>query len=157
MTQNIFYREPRLALTSAGEFLVRLATYSGYIVTSLAGAILLISTESAVRSVGALIALYERAVGFYGSLVHINAYHQPGVEAGKKAAGVVLSLQQGIAAELRRAPGSFRTAREIAAAVGGGASVETVFRVLEHLAANPGRGIARRDGPTPFDALYGAS
>jgi glucose-6-phosphate isomerase len=36
--------------------------------------------------VGALIALFERAVGFYASLVGINAYHQPGVEAGKKAA-----------------------------------------------------------------------
>ena len=30
------------------------------------------------RSVGALIALYERAVGLYASLVNINAYHQPG-------------------------------------------------------------------------------
>jgi glucose-6-phosphate isomerase len=36
------------------------------------------------RTVGRLIALYERAVGFYASLVNINAYHQPGVEAGKK-------------------------------------------------------------------------
>ena len=35
--------------------------------------------------VGALIALYEHAVGFYGSLVRVNAYHQPGVEAGKKS------------------------------------------------------------------------
>ena len=35
--------------------------------------------------VGLLIALYERAVGFYATLVNINAYHQPGVEAGKKA------------------------------------------------------------------------
>ena len=32
--------------------------------------------------IGALIALYERAVGFYGSLVNIDAYDQPGVEAG---------------------------------------------------------------------------
>lgn len=31
------------------------------------------------RSVGALIALYERAVGIYASLVNINAYHQPGI------------------------------------------------------------------------------
>src|SRR5207302_9017309 len=30
------------------------------------------------RIIGALIALFERAVGFYGSLVNINAYHQPG-------------------------------------------------------------------------------
>ena len=35
-------------------------------------------------TVGALIALYERAVSIYASLVNINAYHQPGVEAGKK-------------------------------------------------------------------------
>ena len=40
-------------------------------------------------SVGILIALYERAVGFYASLININAYHQPGVEAGKKAAKAI--------------------------------------------------------------------
>lgn len=34
--------------------------------------------EVTPRSVGALIALYERAVGIYASLVNINAYHQPG-------------------------------------------------------------------------------
>ena len=45
------------------------------------------------RTVGALIALYERAVGLYASLVNVNAYHQPGVEAGKKAAAVILDLQ----------------------------------------------------------------
>jgi glucose-6-phosphate isomerase len=33
-----------------------------------------------------VIALYERAVGLYAELVDINAYHQPGVEAGKLAA-----------------------------------------------------------------------
>lgn len=34
--------------------------------------------EVTPRSVGALIALYERAVGIYASLVNVNAYHQPG-------------------------------------------------------------------------------
>src|SRR5205823_12814964 len=34
-------------------------------------------------NLGVLIALYERAVGFFGSLVNINTYDQPGVEAGK--------------------------------------------------------------------------
>ena len=53
------------------------------------------------RTVGALIALYERAVGLYASLVNINAYHQPGVEAGKKAAGSILALQREILAYLR--------------------------------------------------------
>jgi len=36
------------------------------------------------RIVGALIALFERAVGLYASLIHINAYNQPGVEQGRK-------------------------------------------------------------------------
>jgi glucose-6-phosphate isomerase len=30
----------------------------------------------------------------------------------------------------------------------------TVFSILEHLAANPGRGIARVPRATPFDAIY---
>lgn len=34
--------------------------------------------EVTPRSVGAMVALYERAVGLYASLVNINAYHQPG-------------------------------------------------------------------------------
>jgi glucose-6-phosphate isomerase len=45
------------------------------------------------RSLGALIALFERAVGLYGELINVNAYHQPGVEAGKKAAAEILTLQ----------------------------------------------------------------
>ena len=52
------------------------------------------------RTVGALIALFERAVGLYASLVGINAYHQPGVEAGKKAAAGVLALQAKVLAAL---------------------------------------------------------
>src|SRR4030095_16260483 len=46
------------------------------------------------QTVGKLIALYERAVGFYASLINVNAYHQPGVEAGRKAAAPVIDLQQ---------------------------------------------------------------
>jgi len=61
--------------------------------------------------VGALIALYERAVGFYASLVNINAYHQPGVEAGKKAATRVLQLQGRVEKSLS---GSGKTAEQIA-------------------------------------------
>jgi glucose-6-phosphate isomerase len=48
------------------------------------------------RRLGALIALFERAVGYYANFVNINAYHQPGVEAGKKAAGRVIDLQKEI-------------------------------------------------------------
>ena len=56
--------------------------------------------EVAPRTVGMLIALYERAVGLYATLVNVNAYHQPGVEAGKKAAGGVLELQRKLVAAL---------------------------------------------------------
>jgi len=46
------------------------------------------------RSLGALVALFERAVGYYGALLGVNSYHQPGVEAGKKAARSILDVQQ---------------------------------------------------------------
>lgn len=103
------------------------------------------------RSVGVLIALFERAVGFYASLIGVNAYHQPGVEAGKKAAAGVLALQAKIAAVLTAAP---RTAGEIAAAIGQPDAVETVYLLLEHLAANGGAKIAQPGPPaqTTFTA-----
>jgi glucose-6-phosphate isomerase len=84
-------------------------------------------------TVGALIALFERAVGFYGSLVGVNAYHQPGVEAGKKAAAAVLGLQAKVVAALSGSP---QTAEQVAAAAGAPDEAETVYAVLEHLAAN---------------------
>jgi glucose-6-phosphate isomerase len=92
------------------------------------------------RSVGVLIALYERAVGLYASLVNINAYHQPGVEAGKKAATAVLALQQKILAHLGEKP---MTATQVAEAIGAADEVETVYKVLEHAAANPEHGVKR--------------
>jgi glucose-6-phosphate isomerase len=85
------------------------------------------------RTVGALIALFERAVGLYAGLIGVNAYHQPGVEAGKKAAASVLSLQSRVVAALSSTP---RTAEQIAAAAAAGDQAETVYLLLEHLAAN---------------------
>lgn len=84
-------------------------------------------------ALGLLIALYERAVGFYGSLVGINAYHQPGVEAGKKAAALILDLQAKCIQTLR-AGNSPQTAEAVAASVG--ADPEETYHVLVHLAAN---------------------
>ena len=84
--------------------------------------------------VGALIALYDRAVGFYGSLVNVNAYHQPGVEAGKKAATEVLSLQLSVRQALAENSEGALGAEELAAHVH--ADPESVYHVLTHLAAN---------------------
>jgi glucose-6-phosphate isomerase len=41
-----------------------------------------------------LLALFERTVGFLGTILNINAYSQPGVEAGKKAAESIIDLQR---------------------------------------------------------------
>ncbi len=49
-------------------------------------------------TIGVLLALYERVVGFYASLINVSAYHKPGVERGKKAAeAVVVRLQHKVA------------------------------------------------------------
>ena len=94
-------------------------------------------------SVGGLIALYERAVGFYGSLVNINAYNQPGVEAGKKAATELLQLQRQVRETLNQTP---RTADDIARALG--ADPEAVYHLLIHLQANdPAVQLAREKEP----------
>jgi glucose-6-phosphate isomerase len=94
------------------------------------------------RSIGILIALYERTVGLYATLVGVNAYHQPGVEAGKKAAAAVLALQARVLAELRARPDMFRGARELAEAIGT-EDVESVFKILQHMASNPDHGVHR--------------
>jgi glucose-6-phosphate isomerase len=92
------------------------------------------------RTVGGLIALFERAVGFYASLIGINGYHQPGVEAGKKAAASILALQGKVLAALSASP---QTPEQVASAAGVPDAAETVCLLLEHLAAN---GRARSSG-----------
>jgi len=92
-------------------------------------------------TVGMLIALYERAVGLYASLVGINAYHQPGVEAGKKAAVGILLLQKSVVDYLDSKYGSNFSAEAIAEAIDQKDQTELIYKILEHLAANPSRGI----------------
>ncbi len=97
------------------------------------------------RSVGMLIALYERVVGLYASLIGINAYDQPGVEAGKKAAGSVVALRLKLGAALQAAPGRPFTAEDLARQVGG--DPELAYKILEHLAAN---GAVQKTAATPW-------
>ncbi len=91
------------------------------------------------RNVEALIALFERAVGLYASLVNINAYNQPGVEAGKKAAKTLLGLQRKILTILKATdrPLALAALAEKAEAID---QVEHVYKIVRHLAAND-RGI----------------
>jgi len=119
--------------------------------------------DAGPETVGKLIALYERAVGFYATLVNVNAYHQPGVEAGKKAAEGVLYLQTQAVEFLKAHAGSGYTAEAIAAALPANAKlgvddpksdVETIFKTLRHLAAN-GR-VRAQAGETLFDVKFSA-
>ncbi|HEY0943666.1 MAG TPA: glucose-6-phosphate isomerase [Opitutaceae bacterium] len=104
------------------------------------------------RTLGMLIALYERVVGFYATLIGINAYHQPGVEAGKKAAGGVIALKLKLTAALQAAKGQAFTAEALAGKVGG--DPELAFKILEHLAANGG---VKKTAKTPwFESTYQA-
>ena len=100
------------------------------------------------RTVGGLIALFERAVGLYAGLIGINAYNQPGVEAGKKAAASILALQGKVLAALSEMP---QTAEQIAAAADASDATETVYLLLQHLAAN---GRARSNGTGPEQMTF---
>jgi glucose-6-phosphate isomerase len=105
------------------------------------------------ESVGALIALHERAVGLYAELINVNAYHQPGVEAGKKAAAAVLDLQRAAVTSLQAMDGP-RTAEEIATAAGHPDEAETVYKILEHLAVNGDRGVRMKAAESPDRATF---
>jgi glucose-6-phosphate isomerase len=87
----------------------------------------------------------------YASLVNNNAYHQPGVEAGKKAAASVLALQAQIEGCLARSSEPL-SSDAITEAVGAVGMNETVFKILRHLGANGRVRIEARD--SIFDDRY---
>lgn len=101
--------------------------------------------EVTPKNVGALIALYERAVGFYGFLVNVNAYHQPGVEAGKKAAAAILDLQKRVVQALKAESSPIAIA-DLATKVGAPEQSETIYKILRHLQAND-RGVVLHGNP----------
>lgn len=105
-------------------------------------------------TVGALIALFERAVGIYAALININAYHQPGVQAGKVAADSIINLKLRIANHLSTHSSERFTVEQIAAAIGSSDQVETVFKLCEHFTTNSSRGFSKKPGTTPFNSQY---
>lgn len=96
------------------------------------------------KSLGALIALFERSVSLYAQLIHINAYHQPAVEIGKNGAQDVIRLKNQALSALRILKEPSCTLEELAqmiedSAGNGNKAVErdNLFQILQHLAANP--------------------
>jgi glucose-6-phosphate isomerase len=105
-------------------------------------------------TVGMLIALFERAVGFYASLLNINAYHQPGVEAGKKAASAIIALESNVIRHLSNHRKTALPLSDICAGLERDEEIETIFKICEQLAANPERGIVKISGKSPFNASF---
>ena len=86
--------------------------------------------EVNANTIGALVALFERAVGLYASLVNINAYHQPGVEAGKKAAAGILKLKNDVDAFVKSKNGTAVSIEDIAQGIGSSESCELIYKAL---------------------------
>jgi glucose-6-phosphate isomerase len=104
------------------------------------------------HSIGMLIALFERAVSIYAHMVGVNAYHQPGVEAGKKAATEVLKQQQLLLQFLSEHKGQLFSVEQIAESINP-TQVESIFLILQHLAAN--NRISKKTETNSLNALYG--
>lgn len=107
-------------------------------------------------TVGVLLSLFERTVSMYALLVNINAYHQPAVELGKKSAGEIIALKNQVVAHLRQHPGRSFTIEELARELKQEEETETVFQLLQHLAANPQWGIKGEGSNNPLLARYRA-
>ena len=107
------------------------------------------------QSLGALIALFERAVGLYASLIGINAYNQPGVEVGKSEAGDVIELSLKIQSLLKSSPEQQFSAASIAEVFEDTAKTVTIFKLLNHLSAN-GR-VQKIFSSDPFSAEFKAN
>lgn len=125
-----FLRGTRSALYDSGRNSVTLSIY-----------------EVTPFTLGMLIALFERTVSFYASLVNINAYHQPGVEAGKAAAASFLELLGQVRGRL---VSEQKNAEQVAFECDAGP--EAVYHCLVHLANN---GEAQMStGKTPEDDRF---
>ena len=97
-------------------------------------------------SLGALIALFERAVSLYAELINVNAYNQPGVEAGKKAATNIIKLQEKI--EDLMLDGKERSLSEINEALSTN-STESIYMILRKLSENSDQFLIKGDQSFP--------
>ena len=80
--------------TTSGEYLLGFLMGTRHALLNAGRSVMsLLVEEVNERTMGALIALFERAVGLYAHRANINAYDQPGVEAGKQAAQKMLELK----------------------------------------------------------------
>jgi glucose-6-phosphate isomerase len=110
--------------------------------------------EVNAHSIGQLIALFERAVGLYAHLININAYHQPGVEAGKKAATNILKMKQTVCELLEKESPSPLSVDAIAEKTSLQNNEELIFKILYRLAHNSASNIQITSNTCPTEAEF---
>ena len=110
--------------------------------------------EVNAKAVGQLIALFERAVGLYAHLININAYHQPGVEAGKKAASNILNIKRSVYDLLKNETPSALSVEAIAEKKSLQNNEELIFKILNRLAQNSHSNIHIQSDGSPEKVKY---
>ena len=103
---------------------------------------------------GVLLALFERTVSIYAGLIKVNAYHQPGVELGKKGANHYIALQRQVLEFLRERKGAAYTAEKLAEELGQPEETELIFKLLEHLYLNKYHKVKKEKGQDLFSGKY---
>ncbi|RPG85620.1 MAG: glucose-6-phosphate isomerase [Coraliomargarita sp. TMED73] len=109
--------------------------------------------EVTPEAIGRLIALFERAVGIYAHMINVNAYHQPGVEAGKKAAAGVLELELQVLSALKAQAGEALTAQALSAELNCPENAENIYKILKRLSVN-NRGIQLKQDGLPHETTF---
>ncbi len=109
-------------------------------------------SEISPKTIGALIALFERTVGIYASLININAYNQPGVEAGKIAAEKLLVLQRRIINELKTSNQKF-SLTELSEKLEASDQIEQAYKIVRHLAENKRGVVLQGDLKKPISLM----
>ena len=110
--------------------------------------------EISPARLGSLIAVFERAVGFYASFLNLNAYHQPGVEAGKQAAEAILDIERSILDYLSKRKGTPFSCAEIATELHQPDEIEHVFKICRRLSQNMSQMICKTNAANIFENRY---
>ncbi len=106
-------------------------------------------------NLGMIIALYERAVAVYAELININAFHQPGVQSYKLAAGNILALRETLMDKLIDLDGFSGNAAAIAAKIGLADDEIEIAGLLDKAALNsPDSVVSRTWDATANEWLY---
>ncbi len=110
--------------------------------------------EVSPLTVGTLIAPFYSVVGFNASLININAYHQPGVEAASQTANIAVGIQRQVSEFLSKRDQRPCGATEIAREIEADDTVEDDPKICEHLSPNPNCKVKELLAKAPFAAKY---